>query len=87
MEDHTVLILTTTTAESKKLVDSLWVVAPTRPGRFPVLVFLHGFGLAPTEYLSLLRGIAVEGYVVMAPSLYPAGKEDENCSEEHFFLR
>lgn len=40
--------------------------APAAPGRFPVLVFAHGYHQLPTNYSALLEGLASRGYVVLA---------------------
>jgi predicted dienelactone hydrolase len=43
------------------------VVAPTR-GRWPLVVFVHGYDVGPTTYTRFLDRLASEGYVVAAPS-------------------
>lgn len=45
-----------------------WVWFPDRPGRFPLLVFAHGFQVSPAPYTSLLQNWAAHGYVVAAPA-------------------
>jgi len=45
---------------------------PTAPGRFPLIVFGHGFAVTPAPYASLLRAWAGAGYVVAAP-VFPLG--------------
>ena len=39
---------------------------PAAPGRFPVLVFAHGYHQLPTNYSALLEGLASRGYAVLA---------------------
>jgi fermentation-respiration switch protein FrsA (DUF1100 family) len=42
--------------------------APARAaGRFPLVIFGHGFAVSPTPYAALLRAWARAGYVVAAP--------------------
>jgi dienelactone hydrolase len=43
---------------------------PARPGRFPLVVFGHGFAVTPAPYARLLHAWARAGYVVAAP-LFP----------------
>jgi dienelactone hydrolase len=45
---------------------------PKAPGRFPLIVFGHGFAVTPRPYASLLRAWARAGYVVAAP-VFPLG--------------
>ena len=40
--------------------------AAAAPGRFPVLVFAHGYHQLPTNYSALLEGLASRGHVVLA---------------------
>jgi dienelactone hydrolase len=48
---------------------------PATPGRYPLVVFGHGFALTPGTYSSLLDAWAAVGYVVAAPA-FPLGKAD-----------
>ena len=41
--------------------------APPQSGRFPVIVFSHGFSLNPEWYLDLVEHLASWGFVVLAP--------------------
>jgi dienelactone hydrolase len=41
--------------------------APIAPGRFPLVVFGHGFAVTPYPYRKLLRAWARAGYIVAAP--------------------
>ncbi len=45
---------------------------PKAPGRFPLIVFGHGFAVTPAPYSALLRAWARAGYVVAAP-VFPFG--------------
>ena len=40
---------------------------PDRPGRWPLIVFAHGFDVGPDPYVALLESWAAHGYVVAAP--------------------
>jgi pimeloyl-ACP methyl ester carboxylesterase len=48
------------------------VRSPTAAGRYPLIVFGHGFALTPATYSRLLRRWATAGYVVAAPA-FPLG--------------
>jgi acetyl esterase/lipase len=52
-------------AASRTLTTLVW--APDEPGRWPLLVFGHGYMVGPSPYLTLLRAWAAQGYVVAAP--------------------
>ena len=45
---------------------------PQARGRFPLIVFGHGFAVTPTIYAPLLHAWAQAGYVVAAP-IFPLG--------------
>ena len=51
---------------------ALRVWAPTVPGRYPVVVFQHGFLVANDLYGPLLDRVATHGFVVVAPQMYVA---------------
>jgi len=51
------------------------VLYPAAAGRHPLLVFAHGFALAPSGYDRLLRAWAGAGYVVAAPR-FPLERPD-----------
>jgi len=55
-------------AAAKAMLTAHWHAsdAPAAPGRFPVLVFAHGYHQLPTNYSALLEGLASRGYVVLA---------------------
>jgi dienelactone hydrolase len=38
------------------------------PGRFPVLVFAHGYRQLPTNYSALIEAMVARGYAVLAPA-------------------
>jgi dienelactone hydrolase len=40
---------------------------PARRGRYPLIVFAHGFALTPGQYAALLNAWSEAGYVVAAP--------------------
>lgn len=50
---------------SRTLTTLVW--SPTGPGRWPLLVFAHGYQVGPAPYVALLRAWAAQGYVVAAP--------------------
>jgi len=45
---------------------------PSKGGRYPLIVFGHGFALTPATYAPLLQAWATAGYVVAAP-VFPLG--------------
>jgi hypothetical protein len=47
----------------------LFVASPTVAGRYPVLLFKHGFLLANCAYSSILRHVASYGYIAVAPQV------------------
>ena len=55
------------------LTTSVWYPAAQRggavalPGPYPLVVFAHGFDVAPQTYTRLLRQVAAAGFVVAAP--------------------
>ena len=55
-------------AAAKAVLATRWHAsdAPAAPGRFPVLVFAHGYHQLPTNYSALLEGLASRGYDVLA---------------------
>ncbi|CAI0434094.1 unnamed protein product [Linum tenue] len=48
----------------------LYVVAPTRPGNYPVFLFAHGTFISNNLYSGLLSHISSHGYIVVAPQLF-----------------
>jgi acetyl esterase/lipase len=52
-------------ASSRHLTTLVW--APATPGRWPLVVFAHGFQVGPAPYISLLEAWAAQGFVVAAP--------------------
>jgi dienelactone hydrolase len=58
---------------SRRLTTLVW--HPEGAGRFPLVVFAHGFRVGPTPYVHLCRAWAAAGYVVAAPE-FPLTDED-----------
>lgn len=56
-----------TLSSSRPLTTLVW--APAVPGRWPLVVFGHGFQVGPGPYTALLQAWAADGYVVAAPEL------------------
>ncbi len=50
---------------TRALTTLVWV--PDAPGRWPLVVFAHGFQVGPDPYVTLLTAWAAHGYVVAAP--------------------
>lgn len=50
---------------TRSLVTVLWT--PDRPGKWPLVVFAHGFDVGPGPYAALLEAWATHGYAVAAP--------------------
>ncbi|PSS06362.1 Chlorophyllase-2 like [Actinidia chinensis var. chinensis] len=48
----------------------LLIITPTIQGKYPVLMFCHGFWIENASYTELLRHISSHGYIVVAPQLY-----------------
>lgn len=55
-----------TVSTSRSLPTTVWF--PARPGRWPLVVFAHGFQVGPGPYTDLLEAWAAHGYVVAAPA-------------------
>ncbi len=55
-----------TVSPSRSLPTTVWY--PDAPGRWPLIVFAHGFQVGPAPYTSLLEAWASHGYVVAAPA-------------------
>jgi poly(3-hydroxybutyrate) depolymerase len=62
-----------TIVDSRTLTTLIW--APAQPGRWPLLVFAHGFQVGPAPYETLLEAWAADGYVVAAPE-FPLTDQD-----------
>lgn len=54
-----------TVATTRTLTTLTW--RPAAAGRWPLIVFGHGFQVGPTPYITLLEAWAAAGYVVAAP--------------------
>jgi len=52
-------------ALTRKLTTLVWM--PAEPGRWPLVVFAHGFEVGPAPYVHLLEAWAAQGFVVAAP--------------------
>ncbi|CAN1176984.1 Chlorophyllase type 0 [Linum perenne] len=48
----------------------LYLVAPTRPGKYPIFLFAHGTFLDSKLYSGILSHVASHGYIVVAPLLF-----------------
>lgn len=48
----------------------LLIFAPESPGRYPLVVFQHGFITRNVAYSEILRHLAGHGFVVLAPQMY-----------------
>ena len=59
--------------QPRTLVTIVWY--PRAPGRFPLVVFGHGFAVTPGLYARLLEAWAQAGYVVAAP-VFPLENAD-----------
>jgi fermentation-respiration switch protein FrsA (DUF1100 family) len=55
-----------TESSERALPTSVWM--PTPPGRYPLIVFVHGYNVGPSTYQRFLSTLASSGYVVAAPS-------------------
>jgi dienelactone hydrolase len=53
-------------APDRSLPTYLWT--PDAPGRYPLVVFVHGYDRTPTDYQRFCSTLASSGYVVAAPS-------------------
>lgn len=54
-----------TISSSRALTTLVWY--PSQPGRWPLVVFAHGYQVGPAPYVALLHTWAMDGYVVAAP--------------------
>lgn len=54
-----------TVSTARSLTTQVW--APAVPGRWPLVVFGHGYQVGPGPYATMLRAWAADGYVVAAP--------------------
>jgi fermentation-respiration switch protein FrsA (DUF1100 family) len=66
---------------ARVLPTTLWYPSDRQNGPYPLVMFVHGFGVTPSTYAALLSRIAAAGYVVAAPTYpilsgQPAGPSD-----------
>ncbi|KAF6141196.1 hypothetical protein GIB67_018286 [Kingdonia uniflora] len=54
----------------------LLVATPLANGKYPLLIFLHGYLLLNSFYSQLIQHIASYGYIVIAPQLYKVAGPD-----------
>jgi len=54
-----------TISATRALTTLVWL--PITAGRWPLIVFAHGFDVGPAAYVALLSSWAAQGYVVAAP--------------------
>jgi predicted alpha/beta-fold hydrolase len=54
---------------TESLNKEVMVVAPMQAGKYPVIVFLHGFELAFHYYEQLLHHVASHGFIAVAPQV------------------
>ncbi len=68
-------------SSSRRLPTTVWYPSDGG-GPFPLVVFVHGFGVTPADYAPLLTRIAGAGYVVAARDLSaaerPTGRADRH---------
>ncbi|CAN6247857.1 unnamed protein product [Urochloa humidicola] len=57
------------------------VVAPTDAGKYPVVLFLHGFDINNRAYTNLLKHVASHGFIVVAPKLYVITLTTDDCND------
>ena len=58
-------------AAADAMLQATWHAAEggiAAPGRFPVLVFAHGYRQLPTNYSALIEAMVARGYAVLAPA-------------------
>ncbi|XP_058728367.1 chlorophyllase-2-like [Vicia villosa] len=55
---------------------SLLIATPIEGGKFPILLFLHGYVLSNSFYSQLIQHVASHGFIVIAPQLYTVAGPD-----------
>ncbi|WJX17141.1 Chlorophyllase-2 [Trifolium repens] len=55
---------------------SLLIATPIEGGKFPLLLFLHGYLLYNSFYSQLIQHVASHGFIVIAPQLYTVAGPD-----------
>ncbi|MFD2762906.1 alpha/beta hydrolase family protein [Micromonospora eburnea] len=58
------------------------LVHPTAAGRFPVVVFSHGYTRRPEDYLRLFRIWAKAGFIVAAPTFPHSARGSESLDDQ-----
>ncbi|WP_327003831.1 alpha/beta hydrolase [Dactylosporangium sp. NBC_01737] len=58
------------------------LVHPTTAGRFPVVVFSHGYTRRPEDYLRLLRTWAADGFIVAAPAFPHSARGSQRLDDK-----
>ncbi|KAM0942065.1 putative chlorophyllase [Dioscorea sansibarensis] len=58
------------TEDSSSPPKPLLIVTPSKAGKYPVVLFLHGFVLSNQSYSQLLSHISSHGFILVAPQLY-----------------
>ncbi len=61
--------------------------APVSPGKFPTLIFSHGFGSQPERHAWLSENLASKGYIVIAPDHADKPFNQQNALGEAIVLR
>ena len=75
-----------TLADHRELPTTVW--APTGTGRYPLIVFAHGYDAGPLDHARFCEQLAASGFVVAAPSFPLAdpsrgfGLDREDISQE-----
>ncbi|KAL5712442.1 chlorophyllase [Ranunculus cassubicifolius] len=70
----------TSDSDSASPPNQLLIISPTSKGKYPVIVFLHGYALSIFFYRELLKHIASHGYITVSPQLsagFPCKDYDE----------
>ena len=81
--DQTELTITDPDQGDRTVDIEVWY--PHAGGRFPLVVFAHGFGTNPDDYADFLTGLAGSGHVVAAPVVLDPGRVHIGRSREDPF--
>ena len=52
------------------------IYTPTKPARYPIIVFQHGFGGSIKAYETIAEHLASHGFIVVLPQMYGPGFQD-----------